>query len=75
MNKPVRDPDLSIREKLVLVPLVALIVGLGFYPQPVLDTTKPLVHDVIRDTEEAGKKAQMTIPVEESLTIKGSTYE
>lgn len=68
-------PDLSIREKLVLVPLVVVIVGLGFYPQPVLDTTKPLVHNVLNDTEEAGKKTQSTIKAEESLTIKGSTHE
>ncbi len=38
-----RFPDLSIREIAVLVPLVALILLLGFYPQPVLDVINPSV--------------------------------
>ena len=32
--------DLSLREKFVLVPLVLIIVWLGVFPQPVLDTVK-----------------------------------
>lgn len=35
--------DLSGREKLVLAPLVALIVALGFFPKPVLDVVEPTV--------------------------------
>ncbi|MDQ4009649.1 MAG: NADH-quinone oxidoreductase subunit M [Actinomycetota bacterium] len=38
-----RFPDLSIREVAVLTPLVALILLLGFYPQPVLDVINPSV--------------------------------
>ncbi|MGH3962509.1 MAG: NADH-quinone oxidoreductase subunit M [Pseudonocardiaceae bacterium] len=38
-----RFPDLSIREVAVLAPLVALILLLGFYPQPVLDVINPSV--------------------------------
>jgi NADH-quinone oxidoreductase subunit M len=30
--------DLSLREKLILVPLTVIIIWLGVYPQPVLDT-------------------------------------
>ncbi|HEX2297972.1 MAG TPA: NADH-quinone oxidoreductase subunit M, partial [Pseudonocardiaceae bacterium] len=36
-----RFPDLSFREVAVLAPLVALILLLGFYPQPVLDVINP----------------------------------
>ncbi|MGH3911520.1 MAG: complex I subunit 4 family protein, partial [Pseudonocardiaceae bacterium] len=36
-------PDLSVREIAVLVPLVVLILLLGFYPQPVLDVINPSV--------------------------------
>jgi NADH-quinone oxidoreductase subunit M len=36
-------PDLSIREIAVLVPLVALILLLGFFPQPVLNVIQPSV--------------------------------
>jgi len=35
--------DLSIREVAVLVPLVALILLLGFFPQPVLNVIQPSV--------------------------------
>jgi NADH-quinone oxidoreductase subunit M len=38
-----RFPDLSIREVAVLVPLVALILLLGFFPQPVLNVINPSV--------------------------------
>jgi NADH-quinone oxidoreductase subunit M len=33
--------DLSFREKLILVPLVIIIIWLGLYPQPILNTVKP----------------------------------
>jgi NADH-quinone oxidoreductase subunit M len=35
--------DLGKKEIAVLAPLVVLIIGLGFYPQPVLDTVTPSV--------------------------------
>ena len=35
--------DLSLREKVVVAPLIALIVLLGFYPKPVLDVINPAV--------------------------------
>jgi NADH-quinone oxidoreductase subunit M len=38
-----RFPDLSIREVAVLAPLVALILLLGLYPQPVLNVINPSV--------------------------------
>jgi NADH-quinone oxidoreductase subunit M len=38
-----RLPDLSWREVWVAAPLLAIIVGLGFYPQPVLDVINPAV--------------------------------
>jgi NADH-quinone oxidoreductase subunit M len=38
-----RFPDLSIREVAVLVPLVVLILLLGFFPQPVLNVINPSI--------------------------------
>ncbi|MGH3722005.1 MAG: NADH-quinone oxidoreductase subunit M [Pseudonocardiaceae bacterium] len=38
-----RFPDLSVREVVVLAPLVALILLLGLYPQPVLNVITPSV--------------------------------
>jgi NADH-quinone oxidoreductase subunit M len=47
--------DLSIREYVVLVPLVAAIVAIGVYPKPMLDRIEPAadrVSQVIRVVEE-----------------------
>jgi NADH-quinone oxidoreductase subunit M len=35
--------DLNVREVWVIAPLLAVIVALGFYPQPVLDVINPAV--------------------------------
>jgi NADH-quinone oxidoreductase subunit M len=48
MNGRVADavrglPDLRLREIVAVVPLLALIIGLGVYPQPVLDVINPPV--------------------------------
>ena len=47
MTRPVSSrltvPDLTGREKLVMVPLVLLFLLLGFFPKPVLDVIDPAV--------------------------------
>jgi NADH-quinone oxidoreductase subunit M len=44
--------DLTGREKLAMAPLIALIVFLGVYPQPVLDRIEPSVEKVLVTTPE-----------------------
>ncbi|MFF0231309.1 NADH-quinone oxidoreductase subunit M [Micromonospora sp. NPDC005254] len=41
--------DLNLREKVVIAPLVALIVLLGFYPKPVTDVINPAVQATMDD--------------------------
>ncbi|MCI4063780.1 NADH-quinone oxidoreductase subunit M [Micromonospora sp. R77] len=41
--------DLSLREKIVVAPLIALIVLLGFYPKPVTDVINPAVQATMQD--------------------------
>ncbi|WP_018908722.1 NADH-quinone oxidoreductase subunit M [Salinispora arenicola] len=41
--------DLNLREKVVVAPLVALIVLLGFYPKPVTDVINPAVQATMQD--------------------------
>ena len=41
--------DLSLREKVVVAPLIALIVLLGFYPKPVTDVINPAVKATMAD--------------------------
>jgi NADH-quinone oxidoreductase subunit M len=49
MTGPLRVPalrtarDLSLRESLAIAPLIALMVALGVYPKPLLDTITPAV--------------------------------
>jgi len=40
--------DLNVREKLVLAPLLILVVGIGFYPKPVLDVITPSVEATLQ---------------------------
>jgi NADH-quinone oxidoreductase subunit M len=35
--------DLSTRERIVIAPLLVLVLGLGFYPKPLLDVVGPSV--------------------------------
>src|SRR5690606_24652187 len=46
--------DVGSRELIVLVPLVALIIGLGVYPKPVLDTVTPSVQPTVSVGEGEG---------------------
>jgi NADH-quinone oxidoreductase subunit M len=68
--------DLSIREKLIMVPLVVVIIWLGVFPQPVLDTTGPLVKNILDNkTFEAKSKPTWLWPQGESLSSKGVPHE
>lgn len=56
-------PDLNLREKIAIAPVVAAIVALGFYPSPLLKIINPAATHVIESagmsdpapTENAGK--------------------
>ncbi|GGM21404.1 MULTISPECIES: NADH-quinone oxidoreductase subunit M [Micromonospora] len=41
--------DLNLREKVVVAPLIALIIVLGFYPKPVTDVINPAVQATMND--------------------------
>jgi NADH-quinone oxidoreductase subunit M len=56
MNGPTAEPvkvfkDLNAREIWVLAPLVALIIGFGFFPKPLLDVINPAVHDTLTNVK------------------------
>jgi NADH-quinone oxidoreductase subunit M len=62
--RPMRK-DLSLRESIVVVPLIVLLLFFGFYPKPLLDVINPAVaatlHDINKTdpapgiNQEAGK--------------------
>jgi NADH-quinone oxidoreductase subunit M len=52
MNGPTAEAvkgmrDLSKRELIVVAPIIAIIVALGFYPKPVLDAINPSVKQTL----------------------------
>ncbi|MED7928188.1 NADH-quinone oxidoreductase subunit M [Nonomuraea sp. LP-02] len=56
INGPTAEPvkafkDLNVREILVLAPLVALIIGFGFFPKPLLDVINPSVHQTLTNVQ------------------------
>ena len=46
-------PDLTVRERVVLAPLVVALIVLGFYPQPALDVIDPAVVETVAHVEGA----------------------
>ena len=57
-------PDLNLRERWVLAPIIALVVFLGFYPAPVLDVLEPAVASTIEWTGSTDPETEMS-PVAE----------
>jgi NADH-quinone oxidoreductase subunit M len=45
--------DMSLREKVILVPLIALTILFGVYPQPILDVTAASVDQLINNYQAA----------------------
>jgi NADH-quinone oxidoreductase subunit M len=45
-------PELTMKERAIMAPLVALIVLLGVYPRPVLDRIAPSVRDLVTHVEQ-----------------------
>jgi NADH-quinone oxidoreductase subunit M len=69
--------DYSLREKLQMLPLVAVIIWLGVYPQPVLDTTAPLVNSVLETKNAQAGSHPPPVPrgKEEIISLKGGRHE
>jgi NADH-quinone oxidoreductase subunit M len=72
MTGPVSEPnrdmrDLSSREAWVIAPLVAFILFLGVYPQPVLDVINPAVGRTLHDAGRTDPAP--TVPVVQTTTV------
>jgi NADH-quinone oxidoreductase subunit M len=74
-------PDLVTHERLVMVPLIALIVFLGVYPKPVLDRIQPSVQATIAHIEVSvpgwvspgSQKGSQLVPVGEAQPTPGGS--
>ncbi len=58
-------PEMTMRERAIMAPLVVLIVFLGVYPRPVLDRIAPAVHDLVSHVEEHSDYRQPAVAVGE----------
>jgi NADH-quinone oxidoreductase subunit M len=64
--------DLSLREKWVIAPVVAIIVVLGFYPRPVLEVITPAVAATLQQTGNTDPAPVVPLAVAAGTTPGGS---
>jgi NADH-quinone oxidoreductase subunit M len=62
--------DLSWREKLIIVPLVLLVFGIGIYPQPLLERMEPAVKQVLKHVSRA-----QTVRMDEQYQIQKVAHQ
>jgi NADH-quinone oxidoreductase subunit M len=67
--------DLSGREKLILVPMVAAIIWLGVFPQPILDTSKRPVQEGLKVSSQTKLPGKNEVHQTSILKMKGGTHE
>ncbi|TAM68105.1 NADH-quinone oxidoreductase subunit M [Mycobacterium sp.] len=67
--------DLKARELIVVAPLIALLLGLGIYPKPVLDIINPAVENTMTTIGQHDPKPIVPVgnprPVEAARTAEG----
>lgn len=66
MNGPTAEKvegmsDLSVRERLAIAPIIAIIIALGFFPKPVLDVINPSVEQTMSRVQQ--QDPAPTVPV------------
>jgi NADH-quinone oxidoreductase subunit M len=57
MNGPTKPevstmPDLSLRERVAVAPVILVLVALGFFPKPILDVINPSVHQTLSQVQK-----------------------
>jgi NADH-quinone oxidoreductase subunit M len=65
--------DLSLREKWVIGPVVAVIVILGVYPRPILDLIQPAVHDTLSQIHDSDPAPVTPATASSAITVGGSS--
>jgi NADH-quinone oxidoreductase subunit M len=56
-GKAVGMTDLTVREKVVMVPLIVAIVAIGLYPKPLYDRVTPTVEQILAQVEQGSGQA------------------
>jgi NADH-quinone oxidoreductase subunit M len=55
---PAMRKDISLRESIVVAPLIALLLVFGFYPKPLLDVINPAVAETMKDVGKEDPKPE-----------------
>jgi len=56
--------DLTLRERVVIAPLVVLMLGIGLYPAPLYERVNPTVEQIVADVDAATTTAAADTPQE-----------
>ncbi|MEV0988481.1 NADH-quinone oxidoreductase subunit M [Streptomyces sp. NPDC049949] len=75
MTGPVKEEvrtmqDLSLREVLVVAPLIVLLIGLGVYPKPLTQIVNPAVEHTLSDVHEKDPKPQVAVEAKNGEAAK-----
>jgi NADH-quinone oxidoreductase subunit M len=54
-------PDLTLRERLVMAPLLLLIIGMGVYPKPALDRIEPSIKVLLQHVNDHTGYSEPTV--------------
>jgi NADH-quinone oxidoreductase subunit M len=75
LSKPANRsiPDLNGRELAVLLPLVALILWIGFYPRPFLDKMEPAATAVLQAAAQSRRLPDLPRPEAPEIAGRGVT--
>ena len=69
-------PDLTLREIAILTPLAALLLWIGFYPQPLIDTARAslasVCHSIVGSGERRAKSREQRNVLTEPLSSRES---
>jgi len=65
--------DLSLREKVILIPLVVLIFWIGIYPKPLFDRLSPSIR-LVQEQMQSRASAAKTSKFEFVESVKESDY-
>lgn len=64
-------PDLSLREAIIMVPLIVLMVFMGLFPNPILNLTEPSMRKVLEQVNRPSPRSAASVAIRQSLDASG----
>ena len=63
-------PDLSLREAIIMVPIIALMVIMGLFPNPILKRTEPSMRKIIEQVNRTSAPHQGTMVIRSGMLLQ-----